>query len=168
MRRFQFEADIYETLNCVPMAVRRKLDRIGLKVGLDQWQALSRAERLAVCYLPAESQDESNVLREVLIEATKARFGSMPKDVSEEARREASPPPLAPPLLVLRSQELGYDLSEDIWQNLDDDERYALTKLGNGKTPSHNLQMALAEFVRRVFGERCEILDFPRTRSADV
>jgi hypothetical protein len=58
MRRFQFEADIYETLNCVPMAVRRKLDKIGLKVGLDQWQALSRAERLAVCYLPAESHDE--------------------------------------------------------------------------------------------------------------
>jgi hypothetical protein len=129
MRRFQFEADIYETLNFVPMAVRRKLDRIGLKVGLDQWQALSRAERLAVCYLPADSPDESNVLREIVVEASKARSGSTPKDLSEEARREASPPASAPLLLILRSKEVGYDLSEQIWQNLDDDERYALTKL---------------------------------------
>ena len=58
MRKFQFEAEIYESLYCLPMAARRKLDRIGLKVSLEQWQGLSRAEHLAVCYMPANTSDE--------------------------------------------------------------------------------------------------------------
>jgi hypothetical protein len=149
MRRFQFEADIYETLNCVPMAVRRKLDRVGLKVGLDQWQALSRAERLAICYMPALSHDEHRALREVLVEASKARSGCLPKELSEAARAEASPPSSVPILLATRSKAAGYDLAEEVWQSLDEDERYALLKLGNGKTASHNLPMALAEFLTR-------------------
>ena len=36
------------------MAVRRKLDRVGVKVGLKQWQALGRGERLAICHLPID------------------------------------------------------------------------------------------------------------------
>jgi hypothetical protein len=148
MRRFQFESDIYETLNCVPMAVRRKLDRVGLKVGLDQWQSLSRAERLAICYMPAFSHDECEALREGLVEAAKARFGCLPKELSEAAREEASPPRSVPILLATRSEAAGYDLAE-AWQSLDEDERYALLKLGNGKTASHNLPVALAEFLTR-------------------
>src|SRR5271170_6703373 len=44
VRRFNFEAEVYESLSCVPMAVRRKLDRAGVKVGLKQWRALGRGE----------------------------------------------------------------------------------------------------------------------------
>jgi hypothetical protein len=36
--------------------------------------------------------------------------------------------------------------SEEVWQSLDEDERYPLVKLGNGKAASHNLA-ALAEFL---------------------
>ena len=28
IRKFEFEADIYESLNCLPMAARRKLDAL--------------------------------------------------------------------------------------------------------------------------------------------
>jgi hypothetical protein len=149
MRRFQFESDIYERLNCVPMAVRRKLDRVGLKVGLDQWQSFSRAERLAICYMPALSHDEREALREVLNEAAKARSGCLPKELSEPALEEACPPCSVPILLAVRSKAAGYDLAEEVWQSLDEDERYALLKLGNGKTVSHNLPKALAEFLKR-------------------
>jgi hypothetical protein len=45
MRRFQFEADIYEALSCVPMMVRAKLDRVAIKVSLQQWLALDLTER---------------------------------------------------------------------------------------------------------------------------
>jgi len=47
MRQFKFEDEIHRTLSCVPMAVRRKLDKVGVKISLDQWQALGRGERLA-------------------------------------------------------------------------------------------------------------------------
>jgi hypothetical protein len=149
MRRFQFEADIYETLNCVPMAVRRKLDRVGLKVGLDQWQSLSRAERLAICYMPAFSHDEREALRAVLVAAAMARFGCVPKELPVAAREEADPPSSVPLLLAARSKDAGYDLEDEVWRSLDEDERYALLKLGNGKMVSHNLPKALAEFLSR-------------------
>jgi len=48
IRKFKFEDEMHESLQCVPMAVRRKLDRVGLKVGLEQWKALDRGERLAI------------------------------------------------------------------------------------------------------------------------
>jgi len=148
MRRFRFEADIYDSLNCVPMAARRKLDRIGLKVGLEQWQSLSRAEQLAICYMPANAPDECEALREVILTVVKARSRSEPRELSEETRRTAEPPELPPSLLAERSKALGFVLSEQVWRSLDQDERYVLMKLGNEKTASHNLSAALAEFIR--------------------
>ena len=149
MRRFRFEADIYESLNCVPMAVRRKLDWIGLKISLEQWQRLSRPEHLAICYMPAESPDECAALREVILETVKSRTSSAPKELAEEVRRAASPPARPASLLVTRSKAAGFDLTDQVWQRLDEDERYALMKLGNEKTVSHNLPSALAELVNR-------------------
>jgi hypothetical protein len=32
------------------MAVRRKLDRLGIKIGLEQWELLGRGERLMICH----------------------------------------------------------------------------------------------------------------------
>jgi hypothetical protein len=148
MRKFQFEAEIYESLYCLPMAARRKLDRIGLKVSLEQWQGLSRAEHLAVCYMPANTSDECQVLCEVIVEMVKSRCGSAPKELPEESRRDASPPTLPPALLVERSRDAGFELNAERWDYLDEDERYALIKLGNQKVVSHNLAAALHELIR--------------------
>ena len=43
MRKFKFEAEIYESLNSLPMAARRKLDAIAIKLHLAQWEQLGRA-----------------------------------------------------------------------------------------------------------------------------
>ncbi|WP_422300852.1 nitrate reductase associated protein, partial [Candidatus Binatus sp.] len=40
IRKFKFEDEMHESLQCVPMAVRRKLDHVGLKIGLEQWKSL--------------------------------------------------------------------------------------------------------------------------------
>ena len=37
MRKFKFEAEIYDSLNCLPLAARRKLDALGIKLHLAQW-----------------------------------------------------------------------------------------------------------------------------------
>ena len=55
-KRFTFEGDIHESLDCVPLSVRRKLDLAALKISLDGWQQLSRAERLSLCHLPVDSE----------------------------------------------------------------------------------------------------------------
>jgi hypothetical protein len=147
IRRFQFEAEIYETFSCVPMAGRRKLDRVGLKVSLEQWQKLGRGERLMICHAPAESDEECDALRLFVREVTFARCGVIPKDLPDEVRQGATPPAAPPPQLIDNAKAAGVTITQNAWDGLDDDERYALIKLGGGAPQSHNLEVALAEFL---------------------
>ena len=139
----------FYSLACVPMAVRRKLDRIGVKVGLDQWQALGRGERLAVCHLPAERHEECEAMRLFIIEAVQRVCGEEPRALGEAQRAGADPPARLPAPLAERARAAGVVLDQAAWERLDADERYALVKLGGGADMSHNLAAALAEFVQR-------------------
>jgi len=147
IRQFQFETEIYESLSCVPMQARRKLDAVGIKIGLEQWQQLGRGERLMICHAPAAIADEIAALRLFIEEAILAHGGGKPKELQEEVRRAAEPPLSPPQQLIANARTLGVNLSKDEWDLLDDDERYALIKLGEGVKPSHNLKPALAELV---------------------
>jgi hypothetical protein len=147
MRQFEFEAEIYQSLSCVPMAARRKLDRLGLKISLEQWQQLSRGERLMICHAPASMPDEREALRLFIHEATLARSGFPPRPLSDESRQEAEPPAEPPPLLVANANALGVTLTAREWEQLNDDERYALIKLGGVPRPSHNFSAALHELL---------------------
>ncbi|MGH7905178.1 MAG: nitrate reductase associated protein [Candidatus Binataceae bacterium] len=149
LRRFNFEAEIYESLSCVPMAVRRKLDRAGIKIGLEQWQKLKRGERLAICHLPAQSAEELEVLRLFIGETVNSRSGSEPKSLPDSERAAAEPPTEPPAALVENAKALGVEIDRPAWARLGEDERYALIKLGAAPKLSHNLQAALNEFIVR-------------------
>jgi hypothetical protein len=147
IRQFDFESEIYESLSCLPMAARRKLDRLGLKISLEQWQRLSRAERLMICHAPAGLPDECEVLTSFIHEVAVARSGLPPRPLSADSRKEAEPPAEPPPPLVANASALGVVLSTREWEGLDDDERYALIKLGGAPRPSHNFKAALYELL---------------------
>ncbi|HTQ25800.1 MAG TPA: nitrate reductase associated protein [Candidatus Binataceae bacterium] len=149
MREFKFEDEMSTTLACVPMAVRRKLDRVGVKVGLEQWKALGRGERLAICHLPVERHDEREAFRLFINEAVRRAFGAEPRTLAEAQRAIADPPSRLPAPLAERARAAGVPLDQAAWERLDGDERYALIKLGGGPEVSHNLAAALAEFVQR-------------------
>jgi hypothetical protein len=147
IRRFKFEDEVHHSLACVPMAVRRKLDCVGVKVSLEQWQALAQYERLAICHLPTESDEERDALRTFLEEAVRARSGSATKSLSDDVRRSAEPPAAPPVRLVENAQTAGITLSHAVWGRLDADARYALIKLGGGAEQSHNFVTALRELI---------------------
>jgi len=147
LRQFDFEAEIYQSLSCLPMAARRKLDRLGLKISLEQWQRLSRGERLMICHAPASMPDECDALRLFVDEVAVARTGIPPRPLSDESRKEAEPPTEPPPALISNAQALGVALTGREWKRLDDDERYALVKLGGTPRPSHNFKAALDELL---------------------
>ena len=148
IRRFKFEDELHHSLACVPMAVRRKLDRVGVKVSLEQWQALARHERLAICHLPTVSDEERDVLRSFLEETVRARSGVATKALADEVRRAAEPPAAPPVRLIENAKAAGIMLNQPAWDKLDADERYALIKLGGGSELSHNFAAALRELVR--------------------
>jgi len=147
MRYFKFEDEVHQSLSCVPMTVRRKLDRIGVKISLEQWQALGRGERLAICHLPVEEAEECNAVRTFIEEALENRSVGASKELSGEARLSADPPATPPAPLVERARAAGVVIAQTEWDRLDADERYALIKLGGGKEASHNLIAALHELV---------------------
>jgi hypothetical protein len=146
IRKFRFEDEMHESLQCVPMAVRRKLDRVGLKISLEPWKALDRGERLAICHLPTNSPEECDALATFIREAMLRHFGTEPKALNEAQRASAEPPPSPPEVLISRAREAGFDLSDSTWSRLDADERFALMKMGADSKPSHNLAAALKEF----------------------
>ena len=45
MDSFAFERDFADSLRCIPMSVRLKLDRCGIKLSLRQWSRLTFSER---------------------------------------------------------------------------------------------------------------------------
>jgi hypothetical protein len=147
-RKFQFEAEIYQTLSCLPMAARRKLDAAGVKIGRAQWAKLTRSERLKICDATADSADEIAALRSFIDQTVLARAGSRPTELSDDARQAAWPPAELPSQLSARAAELGAPITQSAWSTLDDDERYALVKLGGGERAKHNLHAALIEFLR--------------------
>ncbi|MGD0118805.1 MAG: nitrate reductase associated protein [Candidatus Binatus sp.] len=146
IRKFKFEDEMHESLQCVPMAVRRKLDRVGLKIGLEQWKSLGRGERLAICHLPVDSAEECDALGTFIREAMTHRFGVEPKSLTDAQRASAEPPASAPDRVVMHARAAGFDLSAAVWSQLDADERFALLKMGDAEKPSHNLGAALKEF----------------------
>src|SRR6266851_7947556 len=146
IRKFKFEDEMHESLQCVPMAVRRKLDRVGLKISLEPWKALDRGERLAICHLPTNSPEECDALATFIREAMLRHFGTEPKSLTDAQRAGAEPPATPPEQLVSRARDEGFDLSDFAWSKLDGDERFALMKLGAESKPSHNLGAALKEF----------------------
>jgi hypothetical protein len=147
IRKFKFEDEMHESLQCVPMAVRRKLDRVGLKIGLEQWKSLGRGERLAICHFPVDSAEECDGLGVFILEAMSRRFGVEPKKLTDAQRASAEPPASPPARLVAHARAAGFDLSGTAWSRLDADERFALTKMGDAETASHNLSAALKEFA---------------------
>jgi len=147
IRRFKFDQDVYETLDLVPMAVRRKLDRIGVKIGLEQWQALGRGERLAICHLPANLEEECEAMRLFVREAAMRATGVEAKMLPEAERDAAEPPDEPPARLIERAREAGFVLDDTSWSKLDPDARYALMKMGAGKKVSENFAAALEEFL---------------------
>jgi hypothetical protein len=149
IRKFNFEAEIYESLSCVPMAARRKLDALGVKIGLAQWQQFGRGERLMICHAPSASEEERDALRTFIEETTIARAGSAPKTLPEDVRRSAYPPERPPAALAGNARVYGVEVDDAAWARLDDDQRYALIKLGDVAKPSHNLKAALEEFLGR-------------------
>ena len=47
-----------DDLELITRAVRDKLDRVGIKVHLREWQAISRADRQLLCDLPCSTAAE--------------------------------------------------------------------------------------------------------------
>jgi hypothetical protein len=144
-RQFEFEGEVHQVLDCVPLTPRRKLDLAQLKLSLEGWQAMTRAERLCLCHLPVESEAEIGIYRDVL-RGFAARAGTelQPLQDPDAAARVWNAPEIPGPLAV-RLDALGVKLDAEGWRALDEESRYALVKLAVPKRNPLKLHAACVE-----------------------
>ncbi len=147
MRRFAFEAEIYETLSCIPMAVRAKLDRAAVKIALEQWLALGMAERRWLCEHPTATAQEVESFAESVCRLVAQHSGAAPPRLSSEQQQSAFANAQLQERVAANARLCGFELDAAAWARLDDDERYALAKLGGGQRVRRNFAAALKEFL---------------------
>ncbi len=72
-------AEVKDELELVPNAVRAKLDRVGIKLHLREWQLLSLENRQQLCDLSCESEDEVRHYAGLLNTLVEAATGHRPQ-----------------------------------------------------------------------------------------
>ena len=129
------------------MAVRFKLDLVGIKVSLRQWSRLTLQDRTELLGAPCHSRDEVAALRGRLIEMINLRKGGEIKEVEVESPPDWSCLGRTPEAVERQARLTGVDPpTASMWDGLTHLERFALTKLSRDGHDNVNFAPALREF----------------------
>ena len=144
---FDFESDFVATLRCIPMAVRFKLDRVGVKLSLRQWSRLSTDDRQALLLAPCEASIEVREYREHLVRL-----------LANQSQQDTAPLPAGSTVdwgarARTPDQVRSFALTEGVqapsdaaWNRLSDLQRFVLLKLCRDNHDNVNFVPALREF----------------------
>jgi len=144
---FGFERDFAETLRCIPMSVRMKLDECGIKLSLRQWSRFNYEDRYELCYRSTESDTHRQIYRGFLEDLIRARANEEPIFLTQGQPTEWKESHSVP--TCLQKQLMEKDLSPvspQKWADLTPLQRFSLIKLCRSGHENHNLSAALKEF----------------------
>lgn len=143
---FNFETDFIETLRCIPMAVRCKLDTCGIKLKLAEWSRFSKGERDQLAELSCETEAEVQTYRHYLQNLVLQHTQALPDDFAVEMHPAWLNTKQLPENLAEKAQMLGVHIALEQWQKLTPLQRFALVKLSRPSHESKNFPHALREF----------------------
>ncbi len=147
MTFFRFEADFVESLRCIPMLVRLKLDTCGIKLKLSHWLSFNQIERQKLIDLPCASPAEISDYQNFLLDLISKNSQSTNLDdlrIFVEPIWENSVH--IPSEVELKAETLRLKISVEQWVNLGNLQRFALIKLSRSHHENHNFLPALQEF----------------------
>lgn len=143
---FQFEADFADSLRCIPMQVRYKLDTCGVKLKLPHWLQLTPPERQTLLDLACTTESEIQSYRALLRQLVHSHTGETPTDLPidpEPAWMNASS---IPESVQDKSKTVGIPITLQQWSTLTPLQRFALIKLSRSQHENKNFLPALKEF----------------------
>jgi hypothetical protein len=143
---FQFEADFVESLRCIPMQVRMKLDTCGVKLKLTHWNQFTLAEREALVEMPCTTADEIETYRQYLQNRVIEHTGSPASELPIESQPAWMDGTTIPASIQEKAQELAVSITLGQWATLNPSQRFALIKLSRPSHENHNFLPALKEF----------------------
>ncbi|HEY9906404.1 MAG TPA: nitrate reductase associated protein [Thermosynechococcaceae cyanobacterium] len=143
---FQFESDFVESLRCVPMQVRYKLDTCGVKLKLAQWNQFTQDDRQVLVHLPCEADQEVQQYRQMLHQMIVDRTGTTATSLEIDPAPSWLNSAELPESVQQKAKEIGQTISLAQWRKLTPLQRFALIKLSRSSHENHNFLPALEEF----------------------
>ncbi len=143
---FRFEADFVDSLRCIPMVVRLKLDSCGVKLKLAEWNRFTPLECARLVDLPCTDSAEVTVYRDYLSGLIFEHTGNAASLLDVDPH----PPWLndreVPVSIQVKSREYDLELTLSQWEFLTPLQRFALIKLTRSQHENNNFLPALQEF----------------------
>ncbi|MBD2664237.1 hypothetical protein B6N60_01222 [Richelia sinica FACHB-800] len=142
---FAFEADFVDSLRCIPMQVRYKLDTCGIKLKLSAWHEMTTDERESLVTLPCSTPAEIQAYQDYVEQLILART-NIP---ASKLLIEPHPPwlnPNIPETVQEKAQSIGVTITGEQWLALTPLQRFALIKLSRSGHENKNFPHAMAEF----------------------
>ncbi|MGK7924934.1 MAG: nitrate reductase associated protein [Spirulina sp.] len=143
---FQFETDFVESLRCIPMQVRMKLDTCGIKLKLTHWHQFAIEERQNLVMMSCQTKEEIKTygehLQQLVIQHTGKPASELPIDENPPWLNDMA----IPDTVREKSSEVGASLTLEQWQSLTPDRRFALIKLSRPSHENKNFLPAMKEF----------------------
>lgn len=144
---FLFEEDFMErNIRCIPMIIRFKMDKAGVKLKLSEWNKFPTEERVRLALMPCSDAKDAFKYKNHLT-------GLIQKYTGRTATiMEINQYPLwndlysIPVMLIEKLEEFGWNISIENWQGLTNLKRFALLKLCRPKHENKNFPVAMKEF----------------------
>jgi len=143
-RFFQFEADFVDSLRCIPMQVRLKLDTCGIKLKLAHWHQFTQEERQALTQMPCGTETQIQAYRAFLCQLIR-KTGTV-TDLPVEPLPAWMDATAIPASVQEKAAETHVDLTPEQWAALPPLERFVLIKLSRSHHENKNFLPALREF----------------------
>jgi hypothetical protein len=143
---FQFEADFVDTLRCIPMQVRYKLDTCGVKLKLSHWLHLPPSERQTLVDLPCTTAAEMQTYRTLLHQFVQAHTGEVPSDLPIDPHPAWMEATTIPQSVQEKAEAIDTLITLEQWAALTPVQRFALIKLSRSQHENKNFLPALKEF----------------------
>ena len=143
---FAFESDFAGSLRCIPMAVRLKLDLVGIKLTLRQWSQLQREQRAELLETEFSGVADREAYRR-LVEAMLVAVGGEVERIDAVDGSAWSETADVPAVVTCQSADKNVTApTPGQWRHLTDVQRFALIKLTRPGHENENFVPAMQEF----------------------
>jgi hypothetical protein len=143
---FNFEADFVDSLRCIPMCVRFKLDTCGIKLQLAHWNQFNTEERQQLVDLPCDTVTSIAFYRANLQQLVIRHTNTPPKELDIDPQPPWLDETQIPAPVIAKLAETQSHLTLDRWASLQPLQRFALIKLSRSSHENSNFIPALREF----------------------
>jgi hypothetical protein len=143
---FDFESDFVESLRCIPMIVRYKLDSCGIKLQLPEWVKISTEEKQQLAFLPCYLDSEVELYGE-FVKKLVWKYASQEASLLTSVDDCWNILTKVPEEVQIKAMEWNCPvLSQKQWIELDTLQRFALVKLSRSGHEGKNFPRAMREF----------------------